>query len=323
MGEKPEDRQGLTWAAPAGEPGFEPGFTVLETARIAVNSLPRGARAMVSARRGPRLALAWARAEPRPAHRRAAPAAALAVVLAGLCALLLAACGGDDPTTARARRRAPSSPAPASRAEAPPFTPEYAKLPQRIRLLGLPPTGKEKYHLHALMRIYEDGLLVPVPANVGIDLKRKVISPIHTHDATGVLHFESDKPFPHTLGDVFEVWGLTLGPGPDRLAEERRRPHAARLRQRQADHRPRDVRGQEERRDRRALRRRLAERAAEPGHDGAEGCQRGKGLAAPRRQEEGDELHPDEAARRGPGRTVSNRRRAPRPRPRRPTGCVR
>ena len=99
------------------------------------------------------------------------------------------------------------------RAEAPPFTPEYTKLPQRIRLLGLPPTGKEKYHMHALMRIYQDGLLVPVPANVGIDLKRKVISPIHTHDATGVLHFESDKPFPHTLGDVFEVWGLTLGPG--------------------------------------------------------------------------------------------------------------
>ncbi len=62
------------------------------------------------------------------------------------------------------------------------------------------------------MRIYQDGLLVPVPANVGIDLKRKVISPIHTHDATGVLHFESNKPFPHTLGDVFEVWGLTLGP---------------------------------------------------------------------------------------------------------------
>ena len=27
----------------AGEPGFEPGFTVLETVRIAVNSLPRGA----------------------------------------------------------------------------------------------------------------------------------------------------------------------------------------------------------------------------------------------------------------------------------------
>ena len=30
-------------ARQAGEPGFEPGFTVLETVRIAVNSLPRGA----------------------------------------------------------------------------------------------------------------------------------------------------------------------------------------------------------------------------------------------------------------------------------------
>ena len=29
-------------ARQAGEPGFEPGFTVLETVRIAVNSLPRG-----------------------------------------------------------------------------------------------------------------------------------------------------------------------------------------------------------------------------------------------------------------------------------------
>ena len=78
---------------------------------------------------------------------------------------------------------------------------------------GLPPTGKEKYHQHALLRIYQDGLLVPVPKDVGIDLKRKVIAAIHTHDATGVLHFESDTPFRHTLGDVFEIWGLTFGPG--------------------------------------------------------------------------------------------------------------
>ncbi len=29
-------------APEAGEPGFEPGFTVLETARMAINSFPRG-----------------------------------------------------------------------------------------------------------------------------------------------------------------------------------------------------------------------------------------------------------------------------------------
>jgi hypothetical protein len=33
----------------AGEPGFEPGFTVLETVRIAVNSLPRGGEVYDSA----------------------------------------------------------------------------------------------------------------------------------------------------------------------------------------------------------------------------------------------------------------------------------
>ena len=40
----------------AGEPGFEPGFTVLETVRIAVNSLPRGAQQseiLVAPRRAP------------------------------------------------------------------------------------------------------------------------------------------------------------------------------------------------------------------------------------------------------------------------------
>jgi len=148
----------------------------------------------------------------RRPHHRARLLPLLALALAALCALVLSACGGDDPTSASTPQGTVVT-GPGVTAEAPPFTPEYTKLPQRIRLLGLPPTGKEKYHIHALMRIYQDGLLVPVPANVGIDLKRKVIAPIHTHDATGVLHFESNKPFPHTLGDVFEVWGVTLGPG--------------------------------------------------------------------------------------------------------------
>lgn len=33
---------GRLFVRQAGEPGFEPGFTVLETVRIAVNSLPQG-----------------------------------------------------------------------------------------------------------------------------------------------------------------------------------------------------------------------------------------------------------------------------------------
>lgn len=146
----------------------------------------------------------------RPHRARALPA--LALTVAAAAALALGACGSDDPTTASTPRGTVVT-GPGVRAAAPPFTPEYAKLPQRIRLLGLPPTGKEQYHQHALLRIYRDGLLVPVPANVGVDEKREVIAAIHTHDATGVLHFESDKPFRRTLGDVFQIWGVTLGPG--------------------------------------------------------------------------------------------------------------
>lgn len=147
---------------------------------------------------------------PRPHPARALPALALATV--ALCALGVGACGSDDPTTASTAQGTVVT-GPGVRAAAPPFTPEYTKLPQRIRLLGLPPTGKEKYHQHALLRIYRDGLLVPVPKNVGVDEQREVIAAIHTHDATGVLHFESDRPFSRTLGDVFQIWGLTLGPG--------------------------------------------------------------------------------------------------------------
>ncbi len=146
----------------------------------------------------------------RPHPARALPA--LVLTLAALGALALGACSSDDPTTA-ATPEGTVVTGPGVRAVAPPFAPEYAKLPQRIRLLGLPPTGKEKFHRHALLRIYEDGLLVPVPKNVGVDEKREVISAIHTHDATGVLHFESDKPFQSSLGDVFQIWGVTLGPG--------------------------------------------------------------------------------------------------------------
>jgi hypothetical protein len=147
---------------------------------------------------------------PRSLARAACALVLIAVGLASTTALT--ACGGDDPTTA-ATPAGTLVTGPGVGASAPPFTPEYDRLAQRIRLLGLPPTGKEKYHLHALLRIYQDGLLVPLPENLGIDVKRKLVSAIHTHDQTGVLHFEADKPFPHTLGDVFNVWGITLGPG--------------------------------------------------------------------------------------------------------------
>ena len=95
------------------------------------------------------------------------------------------------------------------------FPVERAHLAQRIRLLGLPPVGSEKFHQHALLHIYVDGLLIPVASGVGLDNKRKVFSSLHTHaykDSPNVLHQESDTPFKVTLGDFFAIWGVTFGP---------------------------------------------------------------------------------------------------------------
>jgi hypothetical protein len=94
----------------------------------------------------------------------------------------------------------------------PPWAPEYAHLAQRLHALGLPPGGQEKFHIHALLHIYVDGLLVPTAANIGLDPAKKLESSLHTHDRTGIIHMEAPHPFKYTLGDFFSVWGVKFGP---------------------------------------------------------------------------------------------------------------
>ena len=47
-----------------------------------------------------------------------------------------------------------------------------------------------------------------MPAGIGIDPQGRFIAPLHTHDGTGVVHIESERPYPFTLGQFFTVWGL-------------------------------------------------------------------------------------------------------------------
>ncbi len=44
-----------------------------------------------------------------------------------------------------------------------------------------------------------------VPASVGIE--GSCIHPIHTHDASGTIHVETDEDRSYTLGDFFLLWG--------------------------------------------------------------------------------------------------------------------
>jgi hypothetical protein len=94
------------------------------------------------------------------------------------------------------------------RATKPPWSPEYAHLQQRLKALNLPPVGNESYHIHALLHVYVNGKPVTVPANIGLYPAKGIVSPIHTHDTSGVLHMEASRPYAFTLGDFFVVWGV-------------------------------------------------------------------------------------------------------------------
>jgi hypothetical protein len=56
-----------------------------------------------------------------------------------------------------------------------------------------------------------NGAPVQVPANIGIDEVRQRISPLHSHDTTGVIHIESPTaPATFTLGQFFTEWQVSL-----------------------------------------------------------------------------------------------------------------
>jgi hypothetical protein len=94
----------------------------------------------------------------------------------------------------------------------PPWKPEYAHLQERAKAIGLPPVGKETFHIHAMLHIYVNGLLSPVPADIGIEVSKGRETSLHTHDSTGIVHMETNHRYPFTLGDFFSVWGVKLGP---------------------------------------------------------------------------------------------------------------
>jgi hypothetical protein len=68
-------------------------------------------------------------------------------------------------------------------------------------------------HYHAHLDIIANGAKVTVPAGVGFvitDGTPTAITPLHTHNPTGIIHIESAKNLPYTLGQVFTEWGVPL-----------------------------------------------------------------------------------------------------------------
>lgn len=82
-----------------------------------------------------------------------------------------------------------------------------------VAAAGLSMLGEEgnEVHIHAHLDIIANGNPVQIPADIGVDEARHKISPLHSHDTTGVIHIESPvKDATFTLGQFFTEWQLSL-----------------------------------------------------------------------------------------------------------------
>ena len=99
---------------------------------------------------------------------------------------------------------------------------------------GLTPEVREHldHHVHAHLDLFVDGAPITIPAGIGIDTTspgvrqfteggeisfggieecdEPCISPLHTHDVTGIIHTESPIRDNNTLGQFFVEWDLRL-----------------------------------------------------------------------------------------------------------------
>ena len=136
------------------------------------------------------------------------------VVAAGIAIVVALSVGGggrsSTPTTARTPTGAGTQAG--LQVGAAPWPPEYQQLATRLNALNLPQTADYPFHIHAMLRIYVDGKQVPIPAGIGIDPLGRFIAPLHTHDASGIVHMEAVRPFPATLGEFLDIWGVKFTP---------------------------------------------------------------------------------------------------------------
>jgi hypothetical protein len=92
----------------------------------------------------------------------------------------------------------------------PPWPAERADLRPRLEVLGLPALTRSAttLHTHQHVDVFVDGTRVTVPAGIGI--ARHFISPLHTHDSSGIVHVESPTWRSFSLAEFFAVWGVRL-----------------------------------------------------------------------------------------------------------------
>jgi hypothetical protein len=69
------------------------------------------------------------------------------------------------------------------------------------------------YHVHAHLSILDNGVPEPVWSQIGIPGLPSAPTCyywLHTHDQSGIIHIESPNQRIYTLGQFFDIWGVTF-----------------------------------------------------------------------------------------------------------------
>jgi hypothetical protein len=90
----------------------------------------------------------------------------------------------------------------------PPWPAETRRLRARLGAVGVPARAGTTLHTHQHLDVLVNGKRVIVPAGIGIG--EGLISPLQTHDASGVIHVESTTVRSYSLAEFFAVWGVRL-----------------------------------------------------------------------------------------------------------------
>ena len=146
--------------------------------------------------------------------------------------LVVSGCGGKKSVST-----VPAGPAPTPTKGAAPW-PAPQNPMALTRKAGLTPETHEFVflHVHAHLDVFVNGAAVTVPAAIGININdpavkriqeangsvayggirppcaRVCISPLHTHDTTGILHTEAKENQFNDLGQFFTEWNVRLDP---------------------------------------------------------------------------------------------------------------
>lgn len=132
--------------------------------------------------------------------------AAIIIVVLGAAVLLFVFGGGQ--TASNTSTSTPQANGPAQVNNDFSHVPGDQELLNNLKVAQLDALNSEGtvMHIHQHLDLIVNNQTVAIPSEIGVGTN--FISPIHTHDATGILHVESPVQKDFTLNQFFQEWGI-------------------------------------------------------------------------------------------------------------------